>query len=116
MNKRPSEWTTLRGRVEWMLDFYDQHGVSARELCRRAGLNETTLGTAVARWKKRPDADHTLETLVRMRRALNVPWPWFAENIGWPSDDIRQRMGGAGSDETPPPVPTPPPPPVKLRH
>ena len=94
MHRRPKEWETLGGRVMWMVDHYKRLGVSGRELCERAQLNPATIGSWTDRFRRETDADLTLSSVRAIRRVFNVPWDWIADNVGWPSEEIRRQFEG----------------------
>ena len=78
----------------WMLDHYNRLGVSGRELCKRAVINPTSIGTWSDRFRKDVDADLKLSSVRALRRVLGVPWEWIADNEGWPSEEIRRQFEG----------------------
>lgn len=93
---RPSQWRTLKGRLEWVVRYVGaKEGWTGRRLSEQAGLS-SSYGTDLAR--RVGDGSNTkLSTVYAIADAAAVSAGWLVDNEGWPSSDVEivYRQGGA---------------------
>lgn len=93
VGKRPKEWETWQGRLVWMIDHVVPSEMTMRDLARKALLPETSLSVQVPRL--RDGGDLHFSTILALQKVLGFSMEWLAENKGWPTEEIRRRMGGS---------------------
>ena len=94
MGRRPKEWDTWQGRLLWMIDRVVSGETTLRQLARDAGLpGESGLSVQVDRL--RAGGNMKFSTVIALQAILGCSWDWLAEGKGWPTEEIRRRMGGS---------------------
>lgn len=94
MGRRPKEWDTWQGRLLWMIDRVVSGEMSLRKLAHAAGLpGESGLSVQVERL--RTGGNMKFSTVISLQGVLGCSWEWLAEGKGWPTEEIRRRMGGS---------------------
>ncbi len=105
---RPQAWDTMAGRIAYMMD---RRGIdSLAELGRRAGISERQMANTQRRLAQGKTV--YLDTMKKIKEALEVEWDWLVDNIGYPNDAIRLLIEGVSHPKSSPP----PPPPEKKKH
>lgn len=99
MPRRPKEWGTFAGRLEWMFAHFAKLGVSAREIGRRAQIDERQI--SVMRRRVREGGDIEFARVAALRHAFEISWEWFADGKGWPTAEIQDQFEGPESSERP---------------
>lgn len=89
-----------QSRLLWMIDRVappppTQGEMSLRGLAEKAGLPKSGLSVQVDRL--RSGGGMKFDTIIALQRALGISWEWLAENKGWPTEEIRRRMGGSSA-------------------
>jgi hypothetical protein len=77
-----------------MIDRVVSGETTLRQLARDAGLpGESGLSVQVDRL--RAGGNMKFSTVIALQAILGCSWDWLAEGKGWPTEEIRRRMGGS---------------------
>jgi hypothetical protein len=81
---------SVADRIQWVIDHLN---ISARELSRRAGLQETQVGVVIARYRRNPNAEVTVPVLNAIAKGGGVSAAWLITGRGSPTsdDDVQQH-------------------------
>lgn len=93
VSRRPKEWETWQGRLLWMIRHVVPSEMSLRSLSTKATGKPTALAAQIPRLEA--GGDLNFSTIAALQAVLGFSWDWLAENKGWPTEEIRRRMGGS---------------------
>ena len=92
----PIMWTTLHGRLRWVLDEQARKGISARQVSREALGNPDYLNARMATLRKNPNGRIGADILAAIARVTHVDQTWLATGVGNPhtTDQVEQTYPG----------------------
>ena len=88
---RPKEWSTLAGRLRWLVRIYGSAGTPGGTLSSASGLTRQHLGIAIKRLEKGQDVG--VAVLEGIARATNASAEWLLLGRGEPGvEPVRDRL------------------------